>query len=479
MLSVVVPVLAVELALRLLTFAVAKASLKRLVPQPSSQSYLAGLSHALSMLAPLLPACAASAAGFLGTLLFCTLPCIATPILMGWLTSAILPGFGLRADLLVTSLMTTQRSVLLGLPALLVALWTGPSNTSAALSNCMHAFIVLLSLRIVWCVVRTCLLMPSTVLSHAWAPPTALDRRLAELRAGQSCTVLWDGAPYTVERLVLERGLDALAVVHHVRPDRWIVSLPGNGECLQVGFEAKIRLAAEVGCSVIACDWRDVGRSPGLLLTASDMVADAEVCTRYAVSRASAERTTASPSSSAPPSSAPPSLAPPSPGLASAPRVLLLGQSMGGGVAAELAATCYPELPCVNERSFSSLAEVSASTIGLGGWPRVVRAVLALAFSHVPWAPPLETARHWAALPPGRKLLLYHPRDRVIGAAAALHTALQTAGALHGTQVIQLGGAPCDAHNEHPGDFAPAEWAAAIAWMRRALQIDSGNPSGT
>ena len=52
-------------------------------------------------------------------------------------------------------------------------------------------------------------------------------------------------------------------------------------------------------------------------------------------------------------------------GAEPASSILLLGQSMGGGVAAELAATHFPHLACVNMRSFSSLAHVSASTIGL------------------------------------------------------------------------------------------------------------------
>ena len=38
---------------------------------------------------------------------------------------------------------------------------------------------------------------------------------------------------------------------------------------------------------------------------------------------------------------------------------------MGGGVATELAATRFPTLPCVNERSFSSLAAVSCAVLGL------------------------------------------------------------------------------------------------------------------
>ena len=158
--------------------------------------------------------------------------------------------------------------------------------------------------------------------------------------------------------------------------------------------------------------------------------------------------------------------------------------SMGGGVAAELVASRFPHLACVNDRSFSSLSHVSASTladmVGLqqGGGHGVrplmcggVRLALALAFSHLPWRPPLETASHWRRLRAGSKLLIFHPADGVIGHAAALHTALEARGQLDGTDVVCLGGTPRDAHNEPAADFAPQEWAAAVAWIRSTLLL--------
>ena len=150
-----------------------------------------------------------------------------------------------------------------------------------------------------------------------------------------------------------------------------------------------------------------------------------------------------------------------------------MGQSMGGGVAAQLAGRHYPWLPCVNERSFASLSLVSACTVGLHRSAlgrAAVRFVLRLAFSRVPWRAPLESAEHWRRLR-GGKMLVYHPNDRVIGHAAALHTVLEQRGHLDGTEVIRLGGRPYDAHNEDPDVFAPVEWEAATAWMRRALHL--------
>ena len=87
------------------------------------------------------------------------------------------------------------------------------------------------------------------------------------------------------------------------------------------------------------CDYREVGRSTGLLLAASDMVDDAVACVHYCEAQLN--------------------------GNDAADSILLLGQSMGGGVAVELAALRFPRLTCVNQRSFSSLSMVSANMLGV------------------------------------------------------------------------------------------------------------------
>jgi len=180
---------------------------------------------------------------------------------------------------------------------------------------------------------------------------------------------------------------------------------------------------------------------------ASDMVKDAATCVRYCEGRVAGDVERS---------------------------ILIYGQSMGGGVAAELAARHFPHLPCVNARSFSSLSLVSARVLGLAHSSMgcaAIRLALSLAFSPVPWRAPLETTANWRRLRPGNKLLIYHPDDRVIGHEAALHTSLERNGELEGTTVCRLGGAPADAHNQRPSDYSPQEWAVAVEWMRRALQL--------
>lgn len=442
------------------------------VLKPTAFVYLPLLTSALMVLAPLVPSFSSTWRGFMGTLAFCSIPCCAAPIGLALISAEVLPSFDLPSDMLYPALMRPAR---FAVPSVMLALYCGPQGLPSRVETTALVAILLLAARIVWSLVRIALLMPSTLISHAWKAVTPIDRRLSELQPGEECAVAYRGVRFTVKRLRLKRGVSALAVIHPERSDKWVLPLHGNGEFNGVHFDdSKLRLAAEIGCSVISCDYREVGASPGMLLAAADMVDDAAECIAYLY-----ERWLPSPSSSPLPS----------PPRDSSPCVLILGQSMGGGVAAELAATRYPYLPCVNLRSFSSLAEVAASTvseiapqvvaamegIGLGGRPafvRVVRLVLGLAFSNVPWRPPLESCQHWRRLRPGKKLVIYHPEDHVIGHDAALHTALeQQPGALEGTAVIRLGGRPNDAHNEHPGDFSPREWSEAIKWMRGALGL--------
>lgn len=441
---------AAELSLRLVS---ASASHLRLVSR--SSAYLRVLSHTVTVLSPLLPVCCATYSGFAGTFFFCSVPCCMVPVGMALLTAVLLPDFGLPADQLAPALMPPARAAAIGVPLTCVAMAVGPLGVPAAASTALHATVVLCALRIAFSTVRICLLMPSLLMSHgdlARRAGTRRDRRLADAAEGETCAMTMGGVRVGVTKLRLERRVAAVTILHPERRDKWVVSLPGNGEFLSLGIDAKLSLAASLGCSVIACDYRDMGTSPGLLLAASDMVADAAACVHYCEAQCTAA------------------------GADAASSILLLGQSMGGGVAVELAATRFPHLPCVNERSFASLSLVSAATIGLGRSAvgrALVRLALSLAFSHRPWLPPLETAEHWQRLPAGRKLLIYHPQDPVIMSAGLVYE-LERRGQLHddgGTRVVRLSGRPRDSHNEDPAAFSPTEWAEAVRWMRAKLEL--------
>jgi len=73
----------------------------------------------------------------------------------------------------------------------------------------------------------------------------------------------------------------------------------------------------------------------------------------------------------------------------------------------------------------------------------------------------------WHRLKVGRKLLVFHIRDEVLGAAAALHTGLlaQGEGALVGTDVIRLTERARSPHNDDICAFEPAAWEQVAEWV--------------
>ena len=415
----VTSLLLAELCVRTATWCLAAVSLTRLAYSSIQHTRL--LAHALC-LSPLLGLCCASYSGLAATVVACALPCC----LLGPAISAVAGQLGWPIAHLP---ITWQRAAALSFPTLAVSVVVGPLDL--ARGDLCYATALLVAARLVWSCIRLGLIMPTCLVSRSAAPMTAIDRLLAKLPPNASSTVTVRQVALTVTRLRLDH-VEALAVTHPQRPDKWLVVLPGNGEFLAAGFGAKLQLALQVGCSVVSCDYRDVGGSAGLLLSASEMVDDAARCVRHCEG-----------------------LVPPAERSRS---ILVFGHSMGGAVATELVARHFPALPLVNERSFASLSDVSSSTLVGMGLPdrpalrRAVRLALSLAFGRVPWSPPLETAAHWRRLPRGNKLVVYHPRDRVIGHEAALHTALaRLAGGLEGTDVVRLGGLPDDAHNEGQG----------------------------
>ena len=231
--------------------------------------YLPFMTHAVMLGAPLLAVCSATWWGFACTFVFMSMPCCSAPVGLGFLSSQLLPQFGLPADLLARAL---TRPVWLALPSTLLALYLGPAAEAAThqppppqqqrIETAAFAAILLLTARIVWTWLRLCLLMPGVLMSSCRAasgPVTPLDRRLSELLPGGSCTVLGQSSHrFTVRRLRLRRGVEALAFIHPSKPHKWVVSLHGNGEMLRHYADAKLHLATDLGCSVIACDYREV-----------------------------------------------------------------------------------------------------------------------------------------------------------------------------------------------------------------------------
>ena len=81
---------------------------------------------------------------------------------------------------------------------------------------------------------------------------------------------------------------------------------------------------------------------------------------------------------------------------------------------------------------------------------------------------------------PGRKLIVYHEKDDVIGAEAALHGALaaRNDGSLSGTAVVRLAAATHSPHNDDVSLFEAAGWKRVVEWARARLEQVDGPSSG-
>jgi pimeloyl-ACP methyl ester carboxylesterase len=317
--------------------------------------------------------------------------------------------------------------------------------------------LLLAALRLLFSSIRVGLLLPAICISRCLGSPPKLHRlhrlhgtdvKLSQLASDGSVTIMRKSdIDFRISRVRLVH-VDAAVIEHPLRTDKWVLLLPGNGEALEIDFDSKLELARRLGCSIVACDVRDVGRSGGVLLSADGMVDDAAACVRYCEARVKNP----------------------------ADDILVFGHSMGGGVATELVARRFPHLSLVNERSFSSLGhvatEVLSSMLGARILPRwLVSPALAVFFSRVPWRTPLDSIGHWHRVPAGRKLVVYSPEDQVIG-RAGIYNALREAGTLDGTDVICLrmrkGGDP---HNGDTRVEAPYEHTAQVNWMRQRLRL--------
>ena len=107
--------------------------------------------------------------------------------------------------------------------------------------------------------------------------------------------------------------------------------------------------------------------------------------------------------------------------------VALLGHSLGGGVAPE-AASFFPGVTVISDRSFSRLSDAACAMMARLS-PRVHAPLRFLMARLACWE--LDAARYWRSLPPEcAKLLVYAPGDQVIKTEAQLVVGLAGRGYL-------------------------------------------------
>lgn len=170
---------------------------------------------------------------------------------------------------------------------------------------------------------------------------------------------------------------------------KFLIYLGGNGEMYEMTYLSLVVLADRLGVTVVMANPMGVGRSAGVTRSGEDLVLAAQSTAEWILNSGNAA------GSGAP--------------LVSRRDVVVLGHSIGGGVASRLVAQHYPEFGLVLDRTFSSLSDAAISLSPVSKNPTFVRFVLSLsAFGD------LNNTKHFEGVSHNRRLITYHREDQII-----------------------------------------------------------------
>eukprot|EP00796_Vickermania_ingenoplastis_P005316 gene5316-3818_t len=175
------------------------------------------------------------------------------------------------------------------------------------------------------------------------------------------------------------RRLDTVFVSPREATGRWMIYLRGNCEFVETVLYNVGKMATELEINVIIFNPRGSGRSSGYPLRINDLVMDAATVANFYIDEYRID----------------------------VAQFLVMGHSIGGGIAAELARRYLPESPLVVDRSFSSLADAVASVAS--SLPRKLTVVASTLLIGN-----LDTISCWDALRHRKKIILFSTADDVI-----------------------------------------------------------------
>lgn len=195
---------------------------------------------------------------------------------------------------------------------------------------------------------------------------------------------------------------------------QWVLYCGGNGEVFEASFPPALDVARQLNANLLVFNPRGVGRSTGSVYSAADLALDARTVVRAVIKEHN--------------------LSP------DGRNFLLIGHSIGGGVAAELVAKELPEASVVFDRTFSTLTDacVALSPIKHEG---LVRAAVPYIFGD------FDVAGAYAKVAHSRKLVIFHREDHIIhykGVSLGRLGASTFGGDAH---LLELAGQTGDNHN--------------------------------
>lgn len=172
--------------------------------------------------------------------------------------------------------------------------------------------------------------------------------------------------------------LDAVAIKQPFETEKWVLYFGGNAEFLENTVDDISVIGDGLKANMILFNHRGIGRSTGYVSQVSDLVEDGMAVAQHFIQH---ERIN--------------------------PKLLVLfGHSIGGGVAAQVAARCLPESPLVIDRSFSTLSDAAA--VFSPFTPSVTRKLLPF------FVGDLDSVEAWNAIAHRKKIIMYARADEII-----------------------------------------------------------------
>ncbi|KAG5492701.1 hypothetical protein JKF63_01281 [Porcisia hertigi] len=207
--------------------------------------------------------------------------------------------------------------------------------------------------------------------------------------------------------------LQTVVVKQGYETSRWVIYCGGNAEFLENSLSDINVISDTLSAHAILYNPRGIGYSTGYVSQLSDLVEDAAAVARAYIERDKIDEE----------------------------HLLFFGHSIGGGVAAQVVAECFPRAPLVVDRSFSSMSDAAVAYSYLT--PNVTRRLFPC------FVGDLRTLDWWGRIKHNNKLLLYTKQDEIIKyhiASIARHPQFQKGG-LDADRAVELLGTPPSFHN--------------------------------
>ena len=175
---------------------------------------------------------------------------------------------------------------------------------------------------------------------------------------------------------------------------KWVVFFNGNAMCVENDFDNLSLISKEAKVNVLSGNYRGVGRSTGRASSSDDLVLDGEALVQYLLNQGVEPR-----------------------------NILLHGLSLGGGVAAAVAANHQEEGREINlcsDRSFASITDFLKAHFP--SWLSFVGTLLSRIVAAAKWA--FDSLSNYLKIK-GGKFIIYAPKDGIVTKPGSLYKKLK------------------------------------------------------